>query len=258
MTSSVTSSSAEEPPPYDQSAAATSGLEVISQEPEPDSKNRAVDSPGAKAPQKSNGNCESRVAESPFENGAELVDRLEITEADSQGLAHTHVTDHSESGDNMTDGKYVLKKGDDSGIVDREVMRRLDRDENRNCRSEGGKLKLRGTLGNELQENGTRPEDGHIFSQQGWKIHKSGSSPENESADGRKQRDDGVRNNKTSIKIPQSLAGNTYRLQNGKNRHAKNGDVHDEGKLYIDNMIQTTQLTPKPKPRTVLPNMTKN
>jgi hypothetical protein len=252
MTSSVTSSSAEEPPPYDQSAAATSDLEVISQGPELDSKNRESDSPGVKEPEQANRNSESRVPEHYFENRAELPDRLKNTEKQPRGLVQTHVSEVSESGDKKSGGKYIFRKDDTA------AMKHLDRDENLNSRSEDVKWKLRSKFGNEMQENGNQPEDGHPSCQQGWKIHQEKSSPGNESRDDREQSDDGVRNTESSTKVPESFTENTYKLQNGKSCYSKDADVQNEAKLYTDNMKQTAQLTPKPKPRTIIPNMTKN
>jgi hypothetical protein len=259
MTSSITSSSAEEPPPqYDQSAAATSDLEVISQEPELDSKNRESDSPGVKEPEQANRNCESRVPEHHFENRAELPDTLKKNEIQPRGLVHTHVSEHSESGDETSGGKYVFRKDDDTAAVDHEAMEHLDRDENLSSKSEDVNLKLRSTFGNEMQENVNQPEDGHPSCQQGWKIHQEKSIPGNESRDGRKHSDDGVRNTETNTKIPELFTENTYILQNGKSCYSKDAEVQNEGKVYTDNMKNTAQLTPKPKPRTVLSNMTKN
>jgi hypothetical protein len=256
MTSSVTSSSAEEPPLYEQSAAATSELEVICQEPEIDSKNRESDSPGVKEPEQPNrkqlSSSENKVPEHQFENGAEHSDRLEHTEKQPQELVHAHVSEHSERRDKMSDGKCVFRKDGDSVIVDEEV-----RDEYPSSKGENSNLKLQSTFGNELQENGSQPEDGNLSCQQGWKVHKAESSTENESADDRKQLNNGVRNTETSINIPESVTVNTYR-QSGKNYYSKNVDVQNEGKLHTEHIKQTKQLTPEPKPRTILLNMTKN
>ncbi|XP_023727497.1 uncharacterized protein LOC111875462 isoform X2 [Cryptotermes secundus] len=256
MTSSVTSSSAEEPSPYDQSAAATSDLEVICQEPELDSKNRESDSPDVKEPEqlkrKQLSSSEKSVPEHHFEKGAEHSDRPENTEKELQELVHTHVSEHSERRDKMNDGKCAFRKDDDNVIVDNGV-----REEYPSSKSENGNLKLQSTFGNELQENGSQPEDGNLSFQQGWKVHKAKSSAENESTDDRNELDDGVRNTETSIKIPESFAVNTYR-QNGKNFYSKNVDVQNEGKLHTEHIKQTKQLTPEPKPRTTLRNMIKN
>lgn len=257
MTSSVTSNSAEEPPPYDQPAAATSDLEVICQEPELDSKNRESDSPGVKEPEQQNrkqlSNSENSVPEHHFENGAEHPDRLKNTEKEPRELVHTHVSEHSERRDKMSEGKCIFRKDDDTVIVDNEV-----RDEYPSSKSENGNLKLQSTFGNEFQENGSQSEDGNLSCQQCWKVHKAESGPENESTDDRKQLDDGVRNTETSIKIPESFTENTYRLQNGKKYYSKDVDIQNEEKLNTEHRKQTKQLTPEPKPRTILHNMTKN
>jgi hypothetical protein len=265
MTSSVTSSIAEEPPPYDQSAAATSDLEVIAQEPELDSKNRESDSPGVKGPEQPNGkqlfNSENRVPEHHSENGTEEhPDRSKDTEKEPQEMVHTHVSGHSERGDKMNDGKCVFRKDDDALIVDNEAMKHLDREEYSSSKTEDGNLKLQHTFGNESQETG------NLRFQQDWRIHKAEHSPGNESKDDRKQPDDGVRNTETNIEIPESPTNNIYRLQNGKHYSLQNGkhyssenvDMQNEGKLNSENVKQTKQLTPEPKPRMILPHMTKN
>jgi hypothetical protein len=230
---------------------------VISQEPELDSKNRESDSPGVKEPEQPNrkqlSSSESRILEHHFENGGEHPGRLKNIEKEPQQLVHTHISEHSEHGDKMSDGKCVCRKDDDTVIVDNE-----DHDQYSSSKSENGNLKLQSTFGNGLEENGNEPEDGNIGCQQGWKFHKAESSPENETADDRKQLDDSVQITEISIKIPESFTENTYRLQNGKNCYSKIVDVQNEGKLYTENVKQTKQLTPEPKPRTILSNKTKN
>jgi hypothetical protein len=252
MTSSVTSSSAEEPPP-----SVTSDLEVVSQEPELDSKNRETDSPGVKEPEQPNrkqlSSSENRILEHNFENGGEHPDGLENTEKETQELVHIHMSEHSEHGDKMSDGKCVCRKDDDTVIIDNE-----DLDESSSSKSENDNLKLQSTFGNELQKNGNQPEDGNIGCQQGWMVHKAESNPENDPADGRKQLDDSFRNTETSIKIPVSFTENTFRSQNGKKYYSINVDVQNVGKQYTENVKQTKQLTPEPKPRTILPNKTKS
>jgi hypothetical protein len=251
MTSSVTSSSAEEPPPHEQSAAATSDLDVIAQEPELGPRNGESHAPVTKEPEPAGKqilSSQNRLPEHNSENGAKECPP-KTTYKETQELEHTHENGLDESGDQIGDGKQIVRKDDGTILEENGAIKHLELDDYPSYKSKSGTQKLLQTSENKLQENLNKSEDGNTSRQQEWKIRNVKRSPENVITEHRKQLEDSAQNSDI-IDPPTESA---YRLYNGKNYSSENVGLQNGEKLNVENINISKQLTPEPKPRTILP-----
>ncbi|XP_021941982.1 microtubule-associated protein RP/EB family member 1-like [Zootermopsis nevadensis] len=247
MTSSVTSSSAEDPPPQERTAAATSDLEVMAPKPEYGPRNTELYEPQIKIPEPAGIQIlcsQKRLLEQKPENGVkEIVPKN--TYKGTQELEHDHVNGLDESGD----GKEVVTKDDETTTKENEAVKHIELDDYPSYKSKSGTQKLQRTSENEMQENPNQTEDGKLSRQQDWHIHDVKHSLRNAITEQRKQLENGVQD----AEISNLPAEKTCTLRNGKNCSTENVGLQNGEKMNAENIKQPKQLTPEPKPRTILP-----
>jgi hypothetical protein len=250
MTSSVTLSSIEEPQLHEQSAAATSDLDVMAQKPERGPRNIELYDHEIKEPESAGKqilSSQNRLPEENSDNGVKEIP-LKNTYKETQELEHAHVNGLAERCDQI-DGKEVVRKDDETTTEEDGAMKHLELDDYPSYKSKSSIQKLQRTPQNELQENLKQTEDGNLSRQQDWKTHNVEHGPENVTTEQRKQLEDSVQD----AEITDSPIENTYRLQNGKNYSSENVGLQNGEKLNAENIKQCKQLTPEPKQRTLLP-----
>jgi hypothetical protein len=244
VASTVTASSAENPPPHEETATATSHLEVTALEPQPDAKNREQHDHWIKKSEQLNReqilNSENGRPKLHSEKETEHSDQSKDTQKDPQELEGTHFNGHSEGGDEMD----IVRKGDNLIIAENVLNKQVEYEEFRGSKSAHGYPELQNAPENELQENINQPEDENLTCQQ---------ELETDSAERRNHLDDGVQDSETDD------TNNMHTLHNGNNFSSENIGLQNGQELNLRNIQEIEKLTkPEPKPRTGLPSMPKN
>ena len=111
----------EDLPPQEEIQTAISHLEVITQEPQLDTKNRESRDSCIRKSEQLNGkqilNSENRTPTLRSDKAVELSDQSKGTQQDPQQLEPTLVNGHSEGGDEMDDRVHIVRKSDNPTIV---------------------------------------------------------------------------------------------------------------------------------------------
>jgi len=239
VTLSVIECSAEDPP-HQENPTATSHLEVITQEPQHDTKNRESHDSCIRKSDHLHGeqilNTEKRTPKLHSDNEA---DESKGIQQDPQQLEPTHVNGHSEGGDEIDDRVHTVRKGDKPPIVESVLKKQVQHAELHDDEGTDDYLELQSALENELREYLIQLENENFFCQQDWKT---------ENTQRRDHFDYGVQAATTDT------AKNKYKLHNGKNL-SENIGLRNGEELKIRNTQQIEKNTaPEPKPRIVRPN----
>jgi len=242
VTLSVIECSAEDLPPHEEIPTATSHLEVITQEPQHDTKNRESHDSCIRKSDQLDGeqilNTDNRTPKFHSDNEA---DEPKGTQQDPQQLEPTHVNGHSEGGDEMNDRVHIVRKGDKPPIVVNVLNKQVQHAELHDDEGTDDYLELQSALENELKEYLNQLENENFFCQQ---------DRETENTQRRNHFDYGVQETTTDT------TKNKYKLHNGKNLSSESIGLRNGEELKIRNTQQIEKNTaPEPKPRTVRPDM---
>lgn len=211
VTSSVTACSAEDPSPQEEIPTAISHLEVITQEPQLDTKNRESRDSCVSKSEQLNGkqilNSENMTTKLHSDNEAESADQSESTQQDPQQLEPTHVNCHSEGGDEMGDRVHIARKSDKPIIVENVSKKQVEHEEFHDDAGADNHLEQQSAPENELHENLNQPENENLTCQQ---------DRQTDNIQRRNHFDDGVQGTTTDT------TKNKYKLHNGKDLSSEN------------------------------------
>lgn len=238
VTLSVNECSAEDLPPEEAIPTALSHLEVTTQEPQHDTKNRESHDSCVRKPDQLHGeqilNTENRTPKLHSENEA---DQSKGTQQDPQQLEPTDVNGHPEGGDETDDRVHIVRKSDKPPMVENVLKEQVQHAELHDDGGTDGYLELQ----KELQEYLHQLENENLFFQQEW---ETGNTQR------RKHFDYGAQETTTDT------TKNMYKLHNGKNLSSENNGLRNGEQLDTINTQQFEKNTaPEPKPRIVRPNM---
>jgi len=242
VTSPVIACSAEDLPPQEEIPPAISHLEVITHESQLDTKNRESHDSFIRKSEQLNGeqilNSENRSAKLHSDNEVEHSDQSKGNQQDPQQWEPTHVNGHSEDADDMNDRVHIVRLVE---ILENVLKKEVDHEGFHGDEGAHDKPELQSAPENELQENLNQTDNENLTCQK---------DREAENTQRQNHFDDGDQETTTDTTT------NKYKLYNGKNLSSENIDLQNGEQLNIRNTQQMEKITtPKPKPRTVRPNM---